>query len=129
MNKLLSTILAGAISLGVSATSPAVGDWNGTLKAGPASLSIVFHISEDPDGSFKATMDSPDQGARDIQAKIRVVGDDSVIIRIPDIGFKYNGKVTGDEMSGKMVQLGQRFQLDMVRGEPKSPTVRRHPKI
>src|SRR5713226_7600427 len=42
------------------------GTWQGTLKAGVLDLRLAFKISKKPDGSFTATMDSIDQGAKDI---------------------------------------------------------------
>ena len=41
------------------------GDWYGTLKVQSMQLRLVFHISK-TDAGFTATMDSPDQGAKDI---------------------------------------------------------------
>ena len=42
------------------------GIWQGTLKAGAIELRIVFKLSQGPEGILSATMDSPDQGAKDI---------------------------------------------------------------
>lgn len=102
-----------------STLSPVIGDWSGNLNLGSASLAIVFHIEQKERGGYKASMDSPDQGAKDIEAKINVIGEDSVVIKIPMIGFKYNGKVTGDLMAGNISQLGQRLRLDLKRGSLK----------
>ena len=45
-----------------------VGDWKGTLQVQQAKLRVAFHIVKQADGSLSATMDSPDQGAKDIPA-------------------------------------------------------------
>ena len=37
------------------------GDWQGTLPMGMGEIRIVLHITKAPDGSLKATLDSPDQ--------------------------------------------------------------------
>jgi hypothetical protein len=44
------------------------GHWKGALSVSKTELHIVFHIASMPDGSYSATMDSPDQGASGIPA-------------------------------------------------------------
>src|SRR5437879_5153481 len=43
---------------------PLDGNWHGVLKIGPAELRLVFRVSKDKDGKLKASLDSPDQGAK-----------------------------------------------------------------
>ena len=43
------------------------GEWAGTLQAGEAVLHLVLHVSKAADGSFKATIDSLDQGVYGIE--------------------------------------------------------------
>ena len=38
------------------------GNWSGSLQAGDTVLHLVLHVSKTEDGSFKATIDSLDQG-------------------------------------------------------------------
>ncbi len=52
--------------VGIAHAQNIAGDWQGTLKAGPAELRLVLHIAKNADGSFKATLDSVDQGANGI---------------------------------------------------------------
>ena len=40
-----------------------IGSWNGKLKVGANSLTLVFHF-EQADGYVVCTFDSPDQGAK-----------------------------------------------------------------
>ncbi len=42
------------------------GTWLGTLKFAGTELRVVFKILKSPDGKLTATLDSPDQGAKDI---------------------------------------------------------------
>jgi hypothetical protein len=42
------------------------GVWQGALKVSGIELRIVFKISKTPEGKLAATLDSPDQGAKDI---------------------------------------------------------------
>ena len=43
------------------------GHWTGSLQAGEAVLHLVLHVSKAEDGSFKATIDSLDQGVYGIE--------------------------------------------------------------
>lgn len=47
-----------------AAVSPAVGNWLGTLKAGPIELRVGFRITSDKDGKLTAKFDSLDQIGR-----------------------------------------------------------------
>ena len=42
------------------------GTWLGTLKFSGTELRVVFNILKSPEGKLTATLDSPDQGAKDI---------------------------------------------------------------
>src|SRR5271169_6792931 len=46
-----------------------VGDWEGTLHAGPADLRLVLHVGKAEGGGFKATLDSVDQAAYGIPVR------------------------------------------------------------
>jgi len=52
----------------ISFAQDVTGDWNGTLHANGAELRLVLHISKNPDGGLKATLDSVDQGANGISS-------------------------------------------------------------
>src|SRR5437870_4546757 len=52
-----------------------VGTWQGILDAGAVKLRLVLKVAKEPNGSLKATMDSPDQGATDLPfASIAITG-------------------------------------------------------
>ena len=60
-----------------------VGSWRGGLEVGGgASLAIVFNISQDADGAFTGTMDSPDQGAIGIPLTSVTIEGNSVTVSI-----------------------------------------------
>jgi len=61
----LLAALAGAATLGAQ-VQDVVGDWQGALKVGGTELHLVVHIAKVDSGELKATMDSPDQGAKGI---------------------------------------------------------------
>lgn len=74
----------------------AVGDWEGVLSAMGQELTVVFHIMEAADGSFSATLDSPDQGAFDIACEAPVLDGASVMIPVAAVQGKYEGKLSED---------------------------------
>lgn len=127
MRKLFGILLCLFAVIAVSAQG-IVGDWGGTLKAGPQSLKIVLHVSA-ADSGYAVTMDSPDQGAFGLSAS-------SVEYREPELSVKWDrlkaaftGKVEGDSLKGIFVQGMFPLALNMGRGdyalrrpqEPKPP--------
>src|SRR5918994_1993846 len=77
---LRSVVLGAALALGGPAGAPPAktppvvkpvakgieGIWEGPLKVGPLELRLAFKIKKDKDGKLTATMDSIDQGAKDV---------------------------------------------------------------
>ncbi len=96
------------------------GTWQGSLKAGAVELRLAFKITKKKDGSLTATMDSIDQGAKDIPV-------DVVTWKEPDLRMDlkvpgnpvFEGKANKDlaQIEGKWKQSGQTFPLTIKRGE------------
>jgi hypothetical protein len=63
--KAIAVLLVIFISGSFSQAQDITGQWNGVLSFQGVNLRIVFHIQKIEDG-YKATMDSPDQGATGI---------------------------------------------------------------
>ncbi len=109
------------------------GTWQGLLKFPGAELRIVFRISQNPDGTWKALLDSPDQGARDIPTSSVVVENDRLVIGVQVVAGGFEGKIKADfsEIDGQWKQAGMEIPLalkktDRVEGpnrpqEPKKP--------
>ena len=98
--------------VGIAHAQNIVGDWQGTLKAGPAELRLVLHIAKNADGSFKATLDSVDQGANGIPVTSISLKDSKLNFTVDSVHGAYDGKVTADgtEISGTWTQ-GQPLPL------------------
>lgn len=103
MKHVIARILAILALAGVSCGSPAaanpdtlavariIGIWQGTLKAPGMELRIVFHISQIGDTDLGGTMDSPDQGAKDILlSDVTIIGKD-VHFGVKSIGGAFDG--------------------------------------
>jgi len=92
------------------------GSWLGTLDAGAVQLRIIFNLSLDKDGQYKATLDSPDQGATGVPlGEVKLYGD-SLRIDAPSIYGYYLGKImTPSSIEGQWSQAGRTFDLNLAK--------------
>ena len=115
-------ILVFAIALGTGSaaaddastpdSSALVGLWQGTLKVGSASLRIVFNV-EMRDGALRATMDSPDQGAKGIPVSKVTFADSRALFELKVLSGGYDGTLSADgtRLDGVWKQGGSQFSL------------------
>ena len=125
MKRIILVMAAVLISASINAQN-ILGTWNGQIEVGPQKLALVIHLHKDVNGEFKCTMDSPDQGVKDIPAEILHISQDSLHVSISQIGMTYTGKLTGNEIKGTFTQLGLELPLnlkpgDIVRKRPQEP--------
>jgi uncharacterized protein len=93
---LFSTVLAQQKNI--------TGLWEGKLNAG-VEIRIVFHFTKNADNSYSGSLDSPDQGAKDIACSKMFVSDDSVSLEIISIKGSFKGLLTADSIiTGKWMQ-------------------------
>jgi pimeloyl-ACP methyl ester carboxylesterase len=85
-----SCLAIAAASQPAQAFNPA-GIWVGTISIGGVDLRIVLKIVARPDGSLAATMDSPDQGAKDIPVDTVKVTDVRLQFEMKSIQGTYDG--------------------------------------
>jgi pimeloyl-ACP methyl ester carboxylesterase len=90
------------------------GSWLGSLDLGSMSMRLIFNISLEEEGAFKATMDSPDQGAKGVlMGKVSVEGD-SLRIDAPMLQGYYLGKFASpSSIEGTWNQAGRSYTLDL----------------
>ena len=72
------------------------GNWAGSLQAGDAVLHLVLHVTEAEDGSFKATIDSLDQGVYGIEVTDLTQNGSELRFSVTSVGVLYVGKVSAD---------------------------------
>lgn len=132
MKKTIITLLTALFVLSahaqVNPTTALEGSWSGKLKVGAMSLTLVLHL-EQADGYVKASLDSPDQGAKGISAYKEYLSDDSVAIKVESIGATYRAKLKDGKLDGTFSQSGMTFPLELTKGvtevkrpqEPKAP--------
>jgi hypothetical protein len=103
------------------------GIWNGALKVSGIQLRIVFNISKEDNGKYKATMDSPDQGAKDIPVEKIIFQENKIKMEMPALRGEYNGILgsDGNKIEGTWTQSGRSFQLDLERSD--KPAVLKRP--
>jgi len=75
------------------------GHWTGSLPAGEAVLHLVLHVSKAEDGSFKATIDSLDQGVYGIEVTSLTQKDSTLHFNVGSVGASYEGKFAADHGS------------------------------
>src|ERR1041384_5289184 len=63
---ILSFLLSGLGTSSLTQVSIS-GNWDSVLKVGDVKLRLVLKISDGPNGQLHAVMDSPDQGASDLE--------------------------------------------------------------
>jgi len=95
---------AGEKDYGQGTSVEVEGHWNGVLEVNHATLHIVFHIASLADGSYSATMDSPDQGAAGIPATAAQFTRPNVRLEWKAIDGVFAGKLENGRLSGTWSQ-------------------------
>ena len=82
------------------------GSWLGILNAGGVQMRLVFNISiSEDDAQLEATMDSPDQGAKDIPMGDVMLTGDSLRIEAPMLMGYYNSRLSGVKDSAVILMI------------------------
>jgi hypothetical protein len=72
------------------------GNWAGSLQAGEAVLHLVLHVSKAADGSFKATLDSLDQGVYGIEVTSLTQKASMLQFSVASVGVSFEGKISAN---------------------------------
>lgn len=93
------------------------GAWQGILKVSGTELRMVFKLSQGPEGILTATMDSPDQGVKDIPVDEVIFENGNLRLEIKSAMGVFEGKLQDDNLSieGEWKQSGQSFPLVLKR--------------
>ena len=92
-----------------------IGSWNGKLKAGANALTLVFHF-EQAEGYVACSFDSPDQGAKGLGVHKEYLSEDSVALKMPNIGATFRAKLDNGKLTGTFSQMGMSFPLTLEKG-------------
>lgn len=118
MKKAILFFFALVMALNASAQTVA-GTWTGRLSVGGTQLTVALNITDNGDGTYACTLDSPDQGVKGIPAEITVTDGTKVKVTIASLMAAYEGEIKDGELKGTFTQQGYPLQLDMKPGEVK----------
>ena len=99
----------------VNPTTALLGSWSGKLNVGAASLTLVLNL-EQADGYVKVSLDSPDQGAKGIPALKEYLSDDSIAVKVEQIGMTYRARLKDGKLDGTFSQNGFSTSLVLTKG-------------
>ena len=90
------------------------GVWNGTLAAGAASLRLKVRIAKTAAGTATGTLESVDQGAKDIPLSAITCKEGAVHFEARGVGAHYDGTLSpaGVMLTGQWHQSGQAMPLE-----------------
>lgn len=91
------------------------GTWTGSLHYGTASLKLLVNITNTPAGTATGTMDSVDQGAKDIPLAGIMLAQGKVRFEARGLAGSYEGTLSseGTFMKGEWRQGGQTIPLEL----------------
>ena len=112
--RLIIVSITSILMIGVMAQEPQTnGFWSGKLNVYGTELTLVFHLTSD-----SCTLDSPDQGIKNIPAKQETT-DMGIKVTVPSINATYEGVYQTDSVVGTFMQHGQSFPLTLKKGKAK----------
>src|SRR4051812_47356897 len=104
-----------------------VGTWEGSLDVGVMKLRLAFKITKNDDGTLKGSMDSIDQGAKNIPLGTVKFEEGELTFDMPMGKASFAGKPAsnGQSVSGTWKQATKEYPLELKRVE--KPTEIRRP--
>lgn len=117
MKKYLSFIFV--LIIANAANAAIIGKWTGQLEVQGIRLPLVFHFQQSAGQNTlpQCVLDSPAQNAFGISANVSFCSADSISLQIPAIGMKFDGKISGDTITGTFRQGFQRLPLTLCHQE------------
>ena len=92
------------------------GSWLGKIPAGGISLRVIFNITIAGKDSLGVTLDSPDQGAKNIKIGPVTLAGKDINIKAPMLLGEYKGTLINDTLiSGSWSQAGKTTPLELVK--------------
>ena len=116
---ILTILLASALSAAAQNNvirQSITGSWMGKISTGAIDLRIVFNLSLVEKDSLVATLDSPDQGAKNIKLGPVTLSGENIKISAGALMAEYNGRITNDTtMEGTWKQAGNSLPLNLTK--------------
>jgi uncharacterized protein len=116
MYKILTLIFIFIFISFCAFTQDITGSWNGMLSFQGMQLQIVFNISKNDQHMYTATMDSPNQGAKDIPVSEVVFGNGQIKLVINSANIAFEGTLENDNIfMGTFKQSAYSFPLKLTK--------------
>ena len=103
-----------AVSVALAAVLPVnaqTGAWTCKLKVSGVELALIFNIGEE-----SATLDVPDQGAKEIPVKVSRDAVGVITLNVPAINASFKGLWAGKMIAGTFTQHGMSFPMTLTPG-------------
>ncbi len=120
MKKIIYLLLALIITFSAIAQD-ITGQWHGLLEIPGSPLRLVLNI-EKSDSGYTSTLDSPDQGAKDIPVNTTTFADGKLDIAATALGLTYTAELIENRLKGTFAQGGLILPLEMSREAIAKPT-------
>ncbi len=104
----VSVALAAVVSVNAQ-----TGAWTGKLKVSGVELALIFNIGEE-----SATLDVPDQGAKEIPVEVSRDAVGGITLSVPAINASFKGLWAGKMIAGTFTQHGMSFPMTLTPGAP-----------
>jgi uncharacterized protein len=119
--KILLSLLSAALLLTNSLSAQNIlgknnlpGSWLGKISTNGIDLRMVFNLKFNDKDSLIATLDSPDQGAKNIPLGSVILDDKKLTIKAPMLIGEYKGTMTGDStIDGTWTQRGATYTVNL----------------
>src|SRR6185436_1656548 len=95
--KIITLLLLAFFTILHSFAQDITGHWHGTLKFQGMQFRLVFNISKTGNG-YTATMDSPDQGAKDLPLSSITYEASVLKLALSDAGIEYEGTLNKEHI-------------------------------
>jgi hypothetical protein len=112
MKKAIMVAVMAVAAVCVMQAQDATGDWEGSLAIGAGVVRIVLHVTRSPEGTLKATMDSPDQGAVGVPIDSITLDGNKLKFATSVAKGTYEGTIKKDGIAGNWLQPPVRTPLD-----------------
>jgi len=112
---LLTTLLLTTLLSGQNISKNILpGSWLGKLSVQGIELRLVYNFKLNEKDSLIATLDSPDQGAKNIPLGSVIMEDKKLTIKAPVLSGEYNGTITSDTtIEGVWTQRGVNYTVNL----------------
>ena len=104
----VSVVLAAVVPVNAQ-----TGAWTGKLKVSGVELALIFNIGEE-----SATLDVPDQGAKEIPVEVSRDAVGGITLNVPAINASFKGLWAGKMIAGTFTQHGMSFPMTLTPGAP-----------